>query len=281
MKKPLTITLLIIVAIVPVMGKDGNNNMSVLQLTKEIKITEIDHNVFMITHSFPWPGNSLVLVLDKMNIVWIDTPYTPEATSLVLDWIRNRFGNNYSITEINTGFHIDNLGGNRELIKNDIPVYGSGLTCELIKTKSAATMSKIIELLNKPEYKKYKDTYMNFRFYCPTNTFDINEEQKIILGSEEIIVYYPGPTHTYDNVVVYIPCKNLLFGGCMILASDADNVGFIEDGNLHEWANSLLQLEKRFDRIGIVIPGHGNPGDSSLINHTKEIVVASARMTED
>lgn len=275
MKKTLRTLLLagfILSLLIGVSCKDDKNNLIDLQLTEEIKIVEIEKNVFLVTHSFPWPSNSLILVLDKKNILWIDTPYTPEATSLVLDWITKEFGNRYSITEINTGFHIDNLGGNQELIKRDIPVYGSDLTCELLETRSKSTMAKMMKWLQGDKYEKFKKKYEDFTFYNPTITFNINEEQKITLGSEEVIIYYPGPTHTYDNLVVYIPGKRILFGGCMILSSDSEDVGFIEDGNLNEWVHSLVNVEKRFDNIRVVVPGHGNPGDSELIVHSKEIV---------
>lgn len=252
-----------------------NEKLSVFQLTEEIEITEIENNVFLVTHSFPWPGNSLVIVMDKRNILWIDTPYTPEATALVLNWIDEEFGERYSITEINTGFHIDNLGGNQELIRRNIPIYGSDLTCEFLETKSETTMSNMIGFLDGKKYEKYRDVYSNFTFYNPTITFDIHEEQKIVLRSNEVIIYYPGPTHTYDNLAVYIPRKKILFGGCMILSATADKIGYVEDGNLDEWVNSLTNLDKRFDDIDVIVPGHGNPGDYTLIAHTEEIVNAS------
>ena len=251
---------------------DRKKDLAVVQLTEEISITEIEENVFVVTHSFPWPGNSLLLVLDKENILWIDTPYTPEATARVLDWIEEEIGQDYSITEINTGFHIDNLGGNQELIKRNIPIYGSSLTGELLEKQSRITMSKMMNWLKGAQNAKYRAVYSDFQFFRPTRTFDINEEQRLTFGSEEVIIHYPGPTHTYDNLVVYVPGRELLFGGCMILSSDADKVGFAEDGNLQEWAKSLLKLEERFESIRIVIPGHGNPGSSALITHTKEIV---------
>ncbi|WP_432404231.1 MBL fold metallo-hydrolase [Wukongibacter sp. M2B1] len=278
MKKTIKIlAIYITISILFVNCINRNNNSTILQLTEEIKITEIEQNIFLITHSFPWPANSLVLVLDKKNILWIDTPYTPEATSHVLDWIQKKFGSRYSITEINTGFHIDNLGGNQELIKRNIPIYGSDLTCELLETRGAITMSKMIRWLNGDEYEKYKNAYSNFKFFKPTRIFNIHEEQKIKLGSEEIIIYYPGPTHTYDNLVVYVPSKELLFGGCMVLSSDTGKVGFIDDGNLEEWSKSLVKLEKRFDNIRVVIPGHGNPDNSMIITHTKSILKKSIK----
>ncbi len=258
-----------------------DEKLSVFQLTGELRITEIESNIFLVTHSFPWPGNSLMIVMDKKNILWIDTPYTPEATALVLNWIEEKYGKGYSITEINTGFHIDNLGGNQELVKRNIPIYGSNLTCELLGTRSKNTMLNMMNWLKGEKYEDYRNVYSDFTFYSPTITFNIHDEQTIVFGSNEVIIYYPGPTHTYDNLVVYIPSQKILFGGCMILSTDADKVGYIEDGNLEEWANSLTKLENRFDNIRVIVPGHGNPGDSTLIAHTKDIVNASGETTEE
>ncbi len=255
---------------------NDTSKTNTLQLSEELTITEIEKETFLITHSFPWPGNSLIVVLDKKNILLIDTPYTPEATSLVLDWIQKKLGKDRSITAINTGFHIDNLGGNEALIKRNIPIYGSGLTVQLIETKSADTMKKMITWLSGAEHEKYRNTYSNFKFFSPTRTFNINEEQKLRLGSEEVIIFYPGPTHTYDNIVVYIPGKQLLFGGCMILSSDTEKPGYVDDGNPDEWANSLLQLEKRFEKIRLVVPGHGEADSKMLITHTKQVVSSYA-----
>ncbi|WP_319476485.1 MBL fold metallo-hydrolase [Marispirochaeta aestuarii] len=278
MKKAMQKTILTVLLIILLIFSgcaDEKSDLAVVQLTEKISITEIEDKVFLVTHSFPWPGNSLFLVLDKENILWIDTPYTPEATALVLDWIEKEIGKQYSITEINTGFHIDNLGGNQELINRNIPIYGSSLTCKLLDNQSRITMSKMMNWLKGVENKKYRDVYSDFQFFRPTRTFDINEEQRLTFGSEEVVIYYPGPTHTYDNLLVYIPGRKLLFGGCMILSADADKVGFVEDGNLQEWAKSLLKLEERFESIRIVIPGHGNPGSSALIEHTKDVVNAA------
>jgi glyoxylase-like metal-dependent hydrolase (beta-lactamase superfamily II) len=242
-----------------------------VNLSDDLSVKEIIKDTFLITHSFPWPGNSLLVRLTKRDFIWADTPYTPEATSLVLDWLYNKFGNNINITEINTGFHIDNLGGNKEIIKRNIPVYGSELTCELIKTRSTLTMKKMENWLLSPQYKRYYDVYKSFIFYEPTILFNINEEQILQFNSERVEIFYPGPTHTYDNLVVYIPGKRILFGGCMILALETKEAGFIEDGNMEEWPKSLRRVLEKYKSTAIVVPGHGKPGDISLIEHSVRI----------
>ncbi len=249
-------------------------HLPALQLSDELEISEIETGVFLVTHSFPWPANSLIVIMDESNILWIDTPYTPEATAEVLEWLYSRYGTDCIITEINTGFHIDNLGGNAELIQRGLPVYGSALTRELLETRSSATMSKMISWLQGRKYEKYRKIYTDFIFRPPTFTFDINTEQNISIGSEKVIIFYPGPSHTYDNLTVYIPEHRLLFGGCMILAAETDKPGYTDDGNLGEWLSSLQNLKIRFpDDQLLVVPGHGSPG-SSLINHTTTVIGA-------
>ena len=246
-----------------------------IKLSDELTIAEIETDVFLVTHSFPWPGNSLIVKTGKKDILWIDTPYTPEVTEIVLAWIYKTFGKDTSVTEINTGFHIDNLGGNESLIKKGIPVYGSDLTCELLKKRSPATMAKMVEWLKDEKMAKYRNVYASFKFYPPNRVFNINKEQKIKCGIEEAVIFYPGPTHTYDNLVVYLPERKILFGGCMIVAAESNKPGFVEDGNLNAWAVSMDKLAARFTDCRVVIPGHGKAGDYTLIKHTRDVVSAA------
>jgi len=245
------------------------------RLSGELVVKEIIKDCFLITHSYPWPGNSLIVKLDQKDFIWIDTPYTPQATAMVLDWLYKKYGEHISIKEINTGFHIDNLGGNQELKKRGIPIYGSTMTCKLLREKSKNTMQKFRNWLKAAEYKKYYDTYSNFIFIEPTIVFDLHREQTIECGKEKVEIYYPGPTHTYDNITVYIPSKKLLFGGCMILSQEAHKIGFAEDGNVKEWPKSLHRVMQKYKKIDIVVPGHGNAGDKSLIQHTIDIIEQS------
>lgn len=237
-------------------------------LSPELSVKEISRDVFLITHSFPWPANSLMVRMNNNEFLWIDTPYTPEATEKILNLFYDKFGSDIRFTEINTGFHIDNLGGNEELINRNIPVYGSDLTCDLIKTKSKSTLTKIKFWLISPENKKYLPAYEKIKFMQPDRIFPIKETQILKFGEEKVEIFYPGPTHTYDNLVVYISSKRVLFGGCMILEMKSDKPGFSEDGNVSEWPVSLQKVKERYAETQIIVPGHGLPGNSDLIDHT-------------
>ena len=249
-----------------------NNSLKKESLSDELSIVELDSGVYQVIHSFPWPGNSLIVKLGQSDFVWIDTPYTPEATSAVLEWLYKKHDKSIKITEINTGFHIDNLGGNGELIKRGIPVYGSQLTCELLKTRNKKTMQTMLKWLGSPENKRYYDAYKTFRFYEPTKKFNINEEQVFTIGGEKVEIYFPGPTHTYDNTVVYIPGKKILFGGCMVLSLEAKKAGFVDDGNMREWPKSLVKVLKKYGDADLVIPGHGSAGNINLLKHSISVL---------
>jgi metallo-beta-lactamase class B len=242
------------------------------QLMEDLFVFELQQNVLLVRHSFPWPANSLLVKVSAVDWVWADTPYTPEATRLVVKWMYTKYGERIRLTEINTGFHIDNLGGNKELLKWKIPIYGSSLTCQLLKTNSKGTMAKMLGWLGGPENKKYLDTYQSFVFYEPTKRFDINKIKILRLGGATVEIFYPGPTHTSDNVVVYFTGKKILFGTCMVLARNATSPGYIDDGDIREWPQSLRRVRKRYGRAVLVVPGHGEPGDLTLIDHSISIL---------
>ncbi|MFW6313044.1 MAG: MBL fold metallo-hydrolase, partial [Spirochaetota bacterium] len=98
---------------------------------RDTTIREISDGVYVVTHAFPWPANSLIVLCGDGDAAMIDTPYTPEATRLVLEWLFATHGDR-NVVAVVTGFHFDNLGGVSELRDRGIPVWGSDRTAELI-----------------------------------------------------------------------------------------------------------------------------------------------------
>jgi len=92
------------------------------------------------------------------------------------------------------------------------------------------------------------------------------------INGEAFSVYFPGESHTIDNVVVYLKNKNILFGGCMILSMGHKRPGYIADANLVEWPKSVERIKDKYKDAKIVIPGHGDWGDNQLISHTIDIL---------
>lgn len=236
-------------------------------LNDRLKIDALKDGVYVVSHSLPWPANSVVVRCSDRDFVWADTPYTNAATEAVLDWLKQKFGA-INLIEINTGFHVDNLGGNAVLIENKIPVIGSELTCRLLKERGESTQSQILGWLGTPEMSEYRAEYEKMEFLAPTSVIKLEGAKKITVGDEVIELFYPGPSHSPDNIVVFFPGKNVLFGGCMVKELKAKNAGFTGDADMERWPASLGMVLDRYRGAAFVIPGHGKTGDTSLIRHT-------------
>lgn len=239
-------------------------------LSEELYITGLNDTIYVVTHNFPWPSNSLVVNCGK-EVVLIDTPYEPLATELLVNWIKENLSPN-KITAINTGFHIDNLGGNEVLRSMGIDIYGADLTVELVKSRSESTRKQTLEWLTAPSLKRFYDTYQSLVFVEPNMTYPIKKGLKLNVGGVEFEVYYPGESHSPDNVVVYIPKSGVLFGGCMIKSTDSKNLGFTGDANINEWPISVKKVKERFPNAAVVIPHHGLWGGKELIDHTLKLL---------
>jgi len=117
-------------------------------------------------------------------------------------------------------------------------------------------------------YRRYYEAHKALPYVPPTHLFDLNEGLELEFGDESIQVYYPGPSHSPDNVVVYFPSRRVLFGGCMVIGWDG--VGNTSDADLEAWPQSIRNL-RRFD-CDLVVPGHGERLDPELLEHTIELL---------
>lgn len=81
-------------------------------------------------------------------------------------------------------------------------------------------------------------------------------------------LFYPGPGHTRDNVVVYHAASKVLFGGCLIRPGDATDLGNTADADVARWAESVEAVARRFPDARVVIPSHGAAGGRELLDHT-------------
>lgn len=233
----------------------------------ELKLTKLTDQVWVVIHSFPGNSNSLIVKASDKELVLIDTPCTNEATETILQYIQKEI-NPRKITAILTGFHIDNLGGTACLLRHHIPVYGSDMTCRLLDERSEQTMHQVMLLFKSPDMEKYRQFYASAKFEKPDHVFPIGKGLLLKKGKLSFDAYFPGESHTPDNLIVYIKELNLLFGGCMIKSLESTNLGFTGDANMNEWPKSVKKVQDKYTDARWVIPHHGNWGDRSLLQHT-------------
>ena len=90
-------------------------------------------------------------------------------------------------------------------------------------------------------------------------------------------MFYPGAGHTLDNVVVWLPKANILFGGCFIRSLDSKSLGYTGEADIGQWPSSVDALLAKYPDAKLVVPGHGAIGDLALLRHTKALALAASK----
>ncbi len=220
-----------------------------IQVAPDLRLRQIGEGAYVVTSTFRWEGtpldaNSVLVEMADGTHVLAGTPWTPEATGLLLDWLRDQSGGSLpAMVAIDTGYHVDNLGGNAALLQAGIPVYGSDLTVSLLEERGDPGLVP------------------------PDHVFPIDEGLSLTFGGEPVRAIYPGPSQAPDKLAVYFPERRLLFGSCMILGGDLGNTA---DADMAAWPDAIRQLLPL--PADVVVPGHGDRLDPGLVQHTLDVL---------
>ncbi len=211
-----------------------------------VELSKIEDSVWVHTTrkmvgGYDVPSNGLIIVT-KSGLILIDTPWDDTLTANLLGIARERFMQSVALAVI-THAHDDRIGGIRRLRNSGIKVVSLPLTCR-----------KAVELgYPEPEPLPSADT-------------------TLVVGGKRLEVYYPGPGHTVDNSVVWLPESDILFGGCMVKSESSSNLGNVADADLKEWPLSIEKTREKFPSARVVIPGHGEWGGIGLLKHTLDLL---------
>jgi len=104
----------------------------------------------------------------------------------------------------------------------------------------------------------------------------VTPPETLTLAGFTLEIFYPGPAHAPDNVVVHLAAQRLLFGGCMVKAASAKSLGNVGDASVAEWPLAIAQVDARYAAVtSVVVPGHGAPGGIELLAHTARLLAAA------
>jgi metallo-beta-lactamase class B len=188
-----------------------------------------------------YPCNGYVYMSEGEAVVF-DTPVNEIEASQLIDFIQNELKATVKGVVINHA-HTDAAGGINAFAKANIPSYASNKTAAIL-AKDSVTI---------------------------THPFETSQEIKI--GDVIIENTYFGPAHTDDNIASYINEEDILYGGCMIKSKQASK-GNIKDANLALWPETVQKIKEMYPDVRVVIPGHGNRGDASLLDYTTQLFIA-------
>jgi glyoxylase-like metal-dependent hydrolase (beta-lactamase superfamily II) len=184
-----------------------------------------------------FPSNGLI-VRDGEELVLVDTAWGVEATEELLDWTETALG--LPVTKaVITHFHDDRLGGSPILASRGIPFYSLPLTRRLAVDDEVP---------------------------LPEALPDLKVGESFAVGALE--VFYPGPGHAPDNLVIWVADARVIFGGCSVRAAQTSSLGNTADADLAHWPQAIRNIQTRYPTAVYVVPGHGIVGDRSLLAHT-------------
>ncbi len=207
------------------------------------------HKSFSRVDGFGLVSSNGLVVIDQGKAFIVDTPWSDQDTEKLVKWIK---GNNYQLTgSISTHSHDDRTAGIKWLNSHSIATYVSVSTNNLLKSAGKEVAS---------------------------NTF---EESGALLAGGLVEAYYPGGGHTIDNIVVWLPNSNILFGGCFVRSLDSKSLGYIGEATIDKWPSSVDRVMSKFSEAKLVIPGHGEIGGVQLLMHTKKLAESALTKASD
>ncbi len=214
-----------------------------------ITLNKLADGVWMHTSAYRFPGGSLIpsnglAIIDGDGLILVDTAWTALGTVELARQLKAASGLDIKKVVI-THFHSDRIAGVDWLEAQGAEIYTHPQTPALAAQAGPPVPNSSVKELGKLG-------------------------ARVNLGPIE--VGYPGSAHSPDNLVVYVKEAHILFGGCMIRAADSQKLGNLTDADLSHWPTSLQWVRAIYKDSQIVVPGHGNPGDKTLLSHTAALL---------
>lgn len=223
----------------------------------------IARETWVVTHVEAHSSNVLVARMADGTVLLASSPFDADSAKVMVDWIRERWAPERMVA-INTHWHLDGTAGNAAYRDAGVDIYASTHTQALSLERGPSMREDAGDGLPASVNARVRATPV-----VPANhTFEASEGLTLTLGGEPVKVVFPGPAHSRDNVVVWLPERGVLFGGCMLkLGNSLGNLG---DASVPDWSEALLPLASMAPSI--VVPGHGPTGGPEIIANTQRLV---------
>ncbi|QBQ43093.1 BlaB/IND/MUS family subclass B1 metallo-beta-lactamase [Sphingobacterium psychroaquaticum] len=227
----------------------GISHASVYGQGKPLVIEKINDKIYLFTTYNTYNGVKIsangLYMLTKKGAILFDTPWDATQYQPLLDSIQEKHQMSV-IGVFASHWHEDRAGGFAYYNAKKIPTYATKLTNELLHANGKARSTHLL---------------------TTGKTYTI--------GGESFVFNFFGAGHSMDNTVVWFPAYKILNGGCFIKSADAQNLGFVGDGDVKAWKPALARLMHQYPDIKLVIPGHDDWRASGHMERTLELLEGS------
>lgn len=247
MKKTISLATFIFIFIITLQPVFAQQEQKPHLISENLEITELATNVYLHvsyyqTQNFGKVGANGLIIVENGQALMIDTPWDDTQTAELYYWVKNSLQATIT-TVIVTHWHQDCMGGLNYLDSMGVKSYANQMTIDIAEEKD-----------------------------LPIPQYGFTDSLKFYFQNIPIESYYYGAGHSSDNIVVWLPTKYILFGGCVIKDIDAANLGNLADANITAWPITLQKIMTHFYNARIIVPGHGAIGNHELIEHTLELL---------
>ncbi|OSZ77390.1 subclass B1 metallo-beta-lactamase [Chitinophagaceae bacterium IBVUCB2] len=234
--RAIILTLIFIFSLTNILGQTKETKLKISHLTGDFYI----YTTYNTYQESQVPANGMYLVTNN-GIVMFDTPWDTTQFQPLLDSIKLRH-NKRVVMCIATHWHSDKTAGLEYYRQQGIKTFTTALTDELSKQNDK----------KRAEFLMTKDTVFNYEPY----SFE---------------TYYPGEGHTKDNIIVWFKKEKILYGGCLIKGVDAENLGYLGDANVTEYATTLKKIQKKCSDPRFIIISHSDWNNINSLKHSLQM----------
>lgn len=214
-----------------------------------IALQKIAEGVWVHTSNYtvpgrkPIPSNGLI-VEDGDSLIMVDTAWGEKATESLLETVKSEIGKPVTKVII-THHHLDKIAGVDVMEFAGAEVFTHPLT----PVKAA-----------------------NAGYPVPNTSVAALKDAKSRTKVGPVEIAYPGAAHAQENLVVYIPSKKILYGGCAIKGAEANSMGNLDDADIKAWPTTLNWIKTTYPETQTIVPGHGKGSDLRLIGRTLAMI---------
>lgn len=241
---------------------------SAVEIQPGLRATPVDANAWVITHEAVYESNVLVVRFPDGTVVICSSPFDTRTTRALVAWVRETLRPQRMVA-INTHWHMDGSGGNEAWKEAGVTIYATRQTQALLRERGARSRETSADGLAAELAESVRATPV----VDADQLFDEAEGLSLSFGGERAEVKFPGAAHSQDNLVVYFPAHQLLFGGCALKVGNS--LGYLGDASLATW-ESALEVMRRYP-ARIVVPGHGTVGGPEIIENTSRLLREAKR----
>ena len=216
-----------------IFGQTNEPKLKISHLTGDFYI----YTTYNTNEGSKIPANGMYLVTEN-GVALFDTPWDTTQFQPLLDSIKLKHNKDVTIC-IATHWHSDRTDGLEYYKQKGIKTYTTKLTDDLSKKNNKKRAKYLIE----------KDTIFN-------------------IGQYSFETYYPGQGHTEDNIVLWFNKEKVLYGGCLIKGAEAENLGYLGDGNVFEYETTLKNVQKKYPDPKYIIVSHHNWNNINSLKHS-------------